>query len=119
MAPQLSGRPGKAIVFIGFMGAGKSSAAREAATALGVRAADTDRIIEERLGCSVEEAFRRHGEAGFRAEEERVCVEVLDRAGAGDVISLGGGAIGSEATRAALARHTTVLVDLDLETAWS
>jgi shikimate kinase/3-dehydroquinate synthase len=110
---------GRAIVFIGFMGAGKSSAAREVASALRVRAVDTDRLVERRLGCTAEEAFDRYGEARFREEEERVCAEVLERAGAGDVISLGGGAIGSEATRAALARHTTVLVDLDLDTAWA
>jgi len=110
--------PDRALVFIGFMGAGKSAAAREAATALGVRALDTDRLLEERLGCTIEEAFARFGEAGFREREERVCVDLLERARAGDVISLGGGAILSEATRAALARHTTVLVDVDVETAW-
>jgi shikimate kinase/3-dehydroquinate synthase len=113
------GAPGRALVFIGFMGAGKSSAAREAASSLGVRALDTDKVIEERLGCTVEEAFARYGEARFREEEERVCVEALDRAGDGDVLALGGGAVQSEATRAALARHTAVLIDLDLDTAWS
>jgi len=112
-------RPGRALAFIGFMGAGKSSAAREAAGALGTRAVDVDRLIEQHLGCTIEEAFAQHGEARFRAEEEQVTVETLERAGAGDVISLGGGAIGSEAVRAALARHTTVLVDIDLDTAWS
>lgn len=111
--------PDRALVFIGFMGAGKSAAAREVAAALGVRALDSDRMLEDRLGCTVEEAFARHGEAGFRAQEERLCAELLGRARAGDVISLGGGAILSEATRTALARHTTVLVDVDVETAWS
>jgi shikimate kinase/3-dehydroquinate synthase len=121
VAPAVGGSAGRdrALVFIGFMGAGKSSAAREAAGVLGVRAVDTDRLIEERLGCTIEEAFARHGEARFREEEERVCIDVLERAGGRDVISLGGGAIESEATRAALARHTAVLVDLDLDTAWS
>jgi len=111
--------PDRALVFIGFMGAGKTAAAREVAAALGVRALDSDRMLEDRLGYTVEEAFARHGEAGFRAEEERLCTELLGRARAGDVISLGGGAILSEATRTALARHTTVLVDVDVETAWS
>jgi shikimate kinase/3-dehydroquinate synthase len=112
-------RPGRALVFIGFMGAGKSSAAREAATALGVRAIDIDKLVEQRMGATIEDAFAQVGEARFREEEERACVETLAAAGAGDVISLGGGAILSEATRAALARHTTVLVDIDLQTAWS
>ncbi|MEA2269713.1 MAG: Shikimate kinase, partial [Solirubrobacteraceae bacterium] len=39
-----------ALVFIGFMGAGKSTAAREAAAALGVAAADADELLEARLG---------------------------------------------------------------------
>ncbi|HWV85029.1 MAG TPA: shikimate kinase, partial [Capillimicrobium sp.] len=56
-------RPGRALAFIGFMGAGKSSAAREAAGALGTRAVDVDRLIEQRLGCTIEEAFAQHGEA--------------------------------------------------------
>ena len=43
---------------------------------------------------------------------------MLDRADGG-VIALGGGAVLSERTRAALRRHTVVLVDVDLETAWS
>jgi shikimate kinase / 3-dehydroquinate synthase len=37
----------------------------------------------------------------------------------GGVIALGGGAVTSPRIRAALARHTTVLVDIDLETAWA
>jgi len=112
-------RPGRALVFIGFMGAGKSSAAREAATALGTRAIDVDKLVEQRLGTTIEEAFATVGEARFREEEERATVETLEASGAGDVVSLGGGAILSEATRAALARHTTILVDIDLPTAWS
>jgi shikimate kinase/3-dehydroquinate synthase len=119
MAAPLDASGAGALVFIGFMGAGKSSAAREAAQALGVRALDSDRILEERLGATIEEVFARDGEARFREEEERLCVELLDRARAGDVISLGGGAVQSEATRAALARHTTVHVDIDVDTAWS
>ena len=39
-----------ALVFIGFMGAGKSSAAREAAGALGVAAQDADRMLVRALG---------------------------------------------------------------------
>ena len=72
-------RPGRALVFIGFMGAGKSSAAREAATALGTRAVDVDKLVEQRLGTTIEEAFATVGEARFREEEERATVETLDR----------------------------------------
>ena len=37
----------------------------------------------------------------------------------GGVIALGGGALGSERVRAALARHLAVLLDVDLDTAWA
>jgi shikimate kinase/3-dehydroquinate synthase len=112
-------RPGRALVFIGFMGAGKSSAAREVANVLGGRPVDVDRVVEQRMGCTIEQAFAAHGEGWFRDQEERTCVELLDAAGDGDVISLGGGAVQSPATRAALERHTVVLVDIDVGTAWS
>ncbi len=50
------------LVFIGFMGAGKTSAARAAAGVLGVRAVDADQEIERRLGTTIEEYFESHGE---------------------------------------------------------
>jgi shikimate kinase/3-dehydroquinate synthase len=60
------------LVFIGFMGAGKTSAARAAAGLIGVRAVDADHELEERLGTTIEEHFASHGEAAFRALEEEV-----------------------------------------------
>jgi shikimate kinase / 3-dehydroquinate synthase len=106
-----------ALVFIGFMGAGKTSAARTAAQALGVRAADADHALEERFGTSIDAYFGTHGEAAFRAEEERLICEWLDRPPA-PVLSLGGGAVTSARVREALRRHTVVLLDVDVDTAW-
>jgi shikimate kinase/3-dehydroquinate synthase len=107
----------RALVFIGFMGAGKTTAARAAATALGARAVDSDQLLEERLGVTIEDYFATHGEAAFRAAEEELVCELLERP-PGPVLSLGGGAAGSERVRAALARHTVVLLDVDAATAW-
>jgi shikimate kinase / 3-dehydroquinate synthase len=106
-----------ALVFIGFMGAGKSRAAREAAATLGVPAADADTLLEARLGEPIEAFFARDGEAAFRAVEEELAGDLLEGADGG-VIALGGGALGSERVRAALARHLVVLLDVDLDTAW-
>src|SRR3954468_263319 len=100
------------------MGAGKSAAARDLAAVMGTRALDADRLLEERLGHSIEEEFERHGEASFRAHEEALCVELLDGAEPGDVIALGGGAVLWERTRAALERHVTVLIEVEPEEAW-
>lgn len=106
-----------ALVFIGFMGAGKTTGARAAAAALGVRAVDTDRELEQRLGTSIEEYFASHGERAFREVEEDVVAEVLETVPA-PVISLGGGSIGSPRVRELLARHTVVMLDVDEPTAW-
>src|SRR3954471_5852934 len=111
MAPALT----PALVFIGFMGAGKSAAARDAGAALGEPVHDADRMLEERLGSSIEEFFAREGEAAFRAREEELVGELLEGDGGG-IVALGGGALGSERVRALLGRHTVVLVDVSLET---
>ena len=66
-----------ALVLVGFMGAGKSTAARTAAAELGVEALDSDRELERRLGEPIETYFDREGEAAFRAREEKVVVELL------------------------------------------
>ena len=57
---------GGALVFIGFMGAGKSTAAREAAAAEGRTALDSDSLLERELGMPIEAFFEREGEAAFR-----------------------------------------------------
>jgi shikimate kinase/3-dehydroquinate synthase len=106
-----------ALVFTGFMGAGKTSAARAAAGVLGVRAVDADHEVERRLGSSIEEYFESHGEAAFRAVEEEVVCGLLERPAA-PVLSLGGGAVTSERVREAIAGHTVVLLDVDADTAW-
>jgi shikimate kinase/3-dehydroquinate synthase len=99
------------------MGAGKTSAARAAGAALGTRAIDSDHVLEERLGCTIESYFASHGERAFRAAEEDAVAELLEQPPS-PVISLGGGAIGSERIRSLLERHTVVLLDVDEETAW-
>ncbi len=107
-----------ALVLIGFMGAGKTSAARAVAAELGVRPLDADALIEERLGSTIEEWFTHHGERAFRETEEEVVCELLDGAGDGAVVSLGGGAVLSDRVRERLRRHTVVHLDVAPDTAW-
>jgi 3-dehydroquinate synthase len=105
------------IVFIGFMGAGKSAAARAAAHALGADYVDTDHLIADGIrGGSIAGFFREEGEAKFREIEERVVLEALERRDA--VIALGGGAVESAPVRAALAEHVTAWCRVDEEVAW-
>jgi shikimate kinase / 3-dehydroquinate synthase len=111
-------RRGGALVFVGFMGAGKSSAAREVAAKLGVDVLDSDRELERTVGGPLEAYFDRQGEAAFRAREEEVVLDLLSRPDAA-VVALGGGATGSERVREALRSHTVVHLEVEPETAWS
>jgi shikimate kinase/3-dehydroquinate synthase len=105
-------------VLVGFMGAGKSAAARSLAAARGTRALDADAIIERQTGKTIAEIFDGDGEPGFRALEERVVCELLDAASPDQVISLGGGAVMSERVRKALERHLVVWLDVAPTVAW-
>ncbi|MGH2871329.1 MAG: bifunctional shikimate kinase/3-dehydroquinate synthase [Solirubrobacteraceae bacterium] len=109
-----------AIALVGFMGAGKSTAARIAAAALGAEAVDLDREIEARLGRSIERIFAEQGEPAFRAAEEQLTLELLDDArGPRRVLALGGGAVGSPRVCEALRDHLIVWIDVDADTAWA
>ena len=107
----------RALVFVGFMGAGKSSAARAVAAELGVRPVDSDRELEQSLGQPIETFFDRHGEAEFRRREEELIVGLLARADGG-VVALGGGALGSDRVREALAPHVVVHLEVSSDAAW-
>ena len=84
-----------AIVFIGFMGAGKSTALAAAREA-GLETTEIDALMERELGMPIAEAFERHGEEGFRAREAEVVGALLEEADGG-AIALGGGSILSRA----------------------
>ncbi len=99
------------------MGAGKSAAARAAAQALGADYVDTDHLIADGIpGGSIAGFFREEGEARFREVEEKVVLEALGRRNA--VVAVGGGAVESEAIRAALRDHVTAWCRVDEEVAW-
>lgn len=101
------------------MGAGKSTVGRELAHKLGRPFADSDAKAERRAGVSVRAFWEAQGEAAFRALEETVVRELLERDDA-PVIALGGGALTSEAT-SALVRERALCVWLDapLATCWT
>ncbi len=109
---------GGALVFVGFMGAGKTTSARSVAAELGVAALDSDRELEDTLGEPIEAFFDREGEPAFRRREEEVVLAVLAQAGGGGVVALGGGAIGSERVRETLRDHTVVHLEVEPEEAW-
>ncbi|HWT90425.1 MAG TPA: bifunctional shikimate kinase/3-dehydroquinate synthase [Solirubrobacterales bacterium] len=105
-----------AIVFIGFMGAGKSTALA-AARAAGLETTEIDELMEREFGKPIRRAFEEDGEEAFRAREAEVVGSLLEQADGG-AIALGGGSVLSERVREALGRHTVVLLEIDAAEAW-
>jgi shikimate kinase len=87
-------------VLIGLPGSGKTTSGRRLASLLAVPFADSDHLVEERAGRPVQAIFAADGEAAFRAIEAEVIAEALTSFDG--VLALGGGAILTESTRAAI-----------------
>ena len=100
------------VVLVGPPGAGKSTIGLRLARALHAPLTDTDHMIEEREGDTCGNVFTRLGEPKFREIEEEVIAEALQRPG---IISLGGGAVLSQATRDRLADHDVVYLEVSIE----
>jgi shikimate kinase len=99
-------------VLVGPPGAGKTTVGRLLAEALGVPFRDTDADVEAGAGKSIAEIFYDDGEEHFRAlERAAVAAALSEHEG---VLSLGGGAVLSEQTRALLQEHRVVFLNVSL-----
>lgn len=78
------------IVFIGFMGSGKTTVGKELAKRLKMNFLDTDSYIENRTGKSIPEIFAKEGEEAFRRLETEALQHLRDTV-KNTVISTGGG----------------------------
>jgi len=83
--------PGRNIVLLGLMGAGKTAVGRLVAQRLARPLTDTDAMVEAQARMPIAEIFASEGERGFRRRES----EVVRQASAlrGQVIAVGGGAV--------------------------
>lgn len=101
------------VFLTGFMCSGKTRVGRELAALLGWPHADTDRLVEARVGPLVP-YFRDHGEAAFREREREALHAMLS---AGDtVVSVGGGTPQAFDNLAAMrAAGAVVFLDVPLE----
>jgi len=105
-----------ALVFIGFMGAGKSTALAAARDA-GLQTTEIDDLMANAFGKSIRRAFEEDGEEAFRAREAELVGELLEEADGG-AIALGGGSVLSDRVRKALGRHVVVWLQVDAREAW-
>jgi shikimate kinase len=100
------------VVLVGPPGSGKSTVAGLLATRLGKARRDTDTDVENEAGKPISDIFVDSGEAAFRALERAAIIAALQDEDA--VLSLGGGAILDADTRADLAGHNVVFLDVSL-----
>ena len=97
-------------VLLGFMGAGKSTIARNLAPDF----VDMDTLIEERLGMSIARFFEEKGEVAFRQVEEEFLADLLKT---DKVISTGGGIVISPRNRDLLKQNPeNIYLKADFET---
>jgi shikimate kinase len=130
--PHMSTRPGgpsettksasvsraRAVVLVGFMGAGKSTVGAALSNRLGWPFEDLDERIQTREQRSIEQIFRESGESVFRQLEHAALRSAVEEMGASvKVLALGGGAFAQQNNAALLdqAGIATIFLDAPVE----
>ncbi|WP_230208235.1 shikimate kinase [Microlunatus sp. Gsoil 973] len=103
------------IILVGPPSSGKSTVGRSLAERLGRTFVDVDEVIEERTGKTIGEIFASDGEPVFRELETATTLEIL--AEESGVVSLGGGAVTSDAIRDALESYQVVWLQVGIAAA--
>lgn len=105
MAPQ--------VILVGLPGSGKTTIGRRLAKELNVQLRDSDSLIEKMYkGRPCGEILSTLGEKDFRTVEAQIIASALEEDG---VLSLGGGAVVTPATRERLKQHTVVFLDISVD----
>jgi len=71
------------------MGAGKTTIGKAISKQLSIQFVDIDKVIENKLGLTIQEIFEKKGEAFFRKFEEKITLQEVKKKNR--IISLGGG----------------------------
>lgn len=102
------------IFFVGFLGAGKSTLARNLGRLFNRDFVDTDRLVERMRGKSVCQIFWDDGEERFRSDEAEALRRLSKRKSL--LVSCGGGIVeGAESCRLMHEMGTVVFLDGELE----
>jgi len=106
------------IYLVGFMGAGKTTAARALGKRLDWRVEDVDAAIERDERRDIPTIFRQDGEPYFRSREREVLISLLPERGV--VVAAGGGTFVDPANRALMLKDGAVVwLDAPLATVLS
>ena len=104
----------KNLTLTGMMGVGKSTVGKALSKKLLMQFSDVDKIIEEKIGMSIQEIFEKKGELFFRKIEEKITLEISQKKDA--IISLGGGAfMNSSIRKNILSTSMSFWLDLDIK----
>lgn len=107
----------KPIILTGYMGAGKTTIGRLLAEQEGLVFLDTDAVIEEREGRSIQDIFAGAGEQSFRDMETALVGELLEKGLSDTVLSVGGGLpVRAENRRILKALGTVIYLSASAET---
>ena len=99
--------PGRSIILIGMMGAGKSAVGTCLQRRFGFSRFDIDEMVVSKFGMPISEIFAQHGEDEFREAETEI-LRTLATSGSA-VIVTGGGIVLREQNRALLKRLGVVV----------
>ena len=105
----------KNLVFLGMMGAGKSSIGSILSKKLNIDFFDVDYEIEKKIGMSISKIFESKGEKYFREIEELTTLKLLKKNKT--VVSLGGGAfLNNKIKKEVLSNHISFWLNWDIKT---
>lgn len=108
------------IVLLGMKHSGKTALGKILATNLSLTFVDTDALIEEAVGMTVRDYYKRFGQKAFMTQEALVCKTLLDQGLQSAIIATGGGVCAnSEALSALRSLGKLIYLNVELETCFS
>ena len=95
------------LIFVGYMGSGKSTLGKRIADKTGKPFVDIDDVLEDRFGCSITDFISEYGMESFRQEESELLREIM--VGPSSIIATGGGTPCSKGAMEWMRRHGVVI----------